>query len=151
VIFLGCTPDDLYDPFDLPKGVTGPFVVSGNNRFAILFLTGFRRLICLELINEFPREDFKWRKFYMKVYCFDNPTDPKQRLAIRTIGSLENEVQQNFIKMSDADKLATTKLNIEDARKRGVPGFCYYYFSYLFSGDYAAGDRENTWLVKAGQ
>ena len=58
----------------------------------------------------------------MKVYCFNKPTDPGQRLAIRAIGSMENEVQANFIKMSDADKLATTKLNVMDAEKRGVVG-----------------------------
>ena len=46
--------------------------------------------------------------------------DPGQRLAIRAIGSMENEVQANFSRMSDADKLATTKLNLIDADKRGV-------------------------------
>ena len=58
----------------------------------------------------------------MKVYCFNKPTDLGQRLAIRATGSMENEVQANFIKMSDADKLATTKLNVMDAEKRGVVG-----------------------------
>ena len=58
----------------------------------------------------------------MRLYCFDNPRDPVQRLAIRSIGSVENEIQQNFIKMSDADKLSTTKLNLVDAEKQGVHG-----------------------------
>jgi hypothetical protein len=76
----------------------------------------------LELINEFPHQDYKWRKFWMKIFCFDKPTDPTQRVAIRAIGSLENEVTANFIKMSDADKIMTTKLNRLDAEKRGVSG-----------------------------
>ena len=93
----------------------------------------------MELINEFPEEDFKWRKFWMKVYCFNKPTDPGQRLAIRAIGSMENEVQANFRKRSDADKLATTKLNVVDAEKRGVVGL-FYGFLMCFRFGNAAGD-----------
>jgi len=73
----------------------------------------------LELIKECQEEDYKYRQFWMKLYCFDNPRDPVQRLAIRSIGSVE---QQNFIKMSDADKLLTTRRNWIDSVKRGVKG-----------------------------
>ena len=103
VVILGCSVDELTDIYELPKGAKGPYVISGNNRFVLCFFSQvFRRIICLELMNEFPHEDYKWRKFWMKVYCFPDPKDPAQRLAIRAIGSMENEVQQNFIKMSDA-------------------------------------------------
>ena len=83
----------------------------------------------------------------MKVYCFNKPTDPGQRLAIRAIGSMENEVQANFIKMSDADKLATTKLNVVDAEKRGVVGL-FWVFLCVFRLGYEDGDWQNPRLAE---
>lgn len=35
VVFLGCSPKKLKDPLHPPEGSTGPFVVSGNNRYFI--------------------------------------------------------------------------------------------------------------------
>ena len=69
----------------------------------------------------------------MKLYCFDDPSDPTQRLAIRKIGSVENEIQQNFIKMSDCDKLMTTRRNWQDSVERGVTGL-FQDLSHFFLG-----------------
>jgi len=55
----------------------------------LFFLQVLWRIRCLELMHDHPESDYKWRKFWMKLYCFDNPEDPMQRLAIRAIGSME--------------------------------------------------------------
>ena len=114
-MFLGVSAKKLLDPYNPPKGATGPFVVSGNNRCSSLFLICCRRLICLELIKEqHPDSEGRLRKFWMDVYCFPEPSNPAQRLLIRQIGSQEDEMQAMFIKMSDADKLVTCKRNVLD-------------------------------------
>ena len=81
----------------------------------------------------------------MKLYCFDQPTDPVQRLAIRAIGSMENEVQQNFMKMSDADKILTTRLNKKDCERRGIPSlFVCFFMSFRWRN--IEGDWKISWF-----
>ena len=79
-----------------PPGCGGPYVISGNNRFAIdifLYLLSCRMILCKELLDEMDPED-PTRKFLetfeMSVYCFPDPKAEEQRLMIRTIGFAEN-------------------------------------------------------------
>ena len=84
----------------------------------------FRRLICLELMEEDKEHAERYRWFWMQLFCFPNPKDANQRLAIRSIGSVENEMQALFIKVSDLDKLITCRRNVQDAKKMGIKGMC---------------------------
>ena len=77
----------------------------------------------MEIINKDKHpEPEKFRDFYMSVFCFPDPLDPQQRLAIRTIGSVENEAQENFMRMSDPDKLMTCRANVQDAMRLNLIG-----------------------------
>ena len=76
-----------------------------------------RRIICLELIKEKHPASKRLRTFWMCVYCFPDPSSAAQKLAIRSIGSVENEMQSTYCKMSDADRLITCKRNRIDAEE----------------------------------
>src|SRR5574338_1141004 len=43
-------------------------------------------------------------------------------MASRQISSVENEMQSNFLRMSDADRLVTCKRNVLDAEAAGLAG-----------------------------
>jgi len=86
----------------------------------------------------------------MSVYCFPDIKDHKQRLAIRTIGSMENEIQAHFLKMSDPDKLVTAKRNIADAIQLGIKGRLIYYSHSLAGESLEAHIAETLGLVKKG-
>ena len=123
VIFLGVSVKDLADPYNPPEGASGPYVVSGNNRYSSRFLISCRRIICLELIKERHADsEGRLRKFWMDVYCFPDPKDRVQRVVIRQIGAQENELQATFIKMSDADKLITCRRNLLDVQDTDLKG-----------------------------
>jgi hypothetical protein len=70
---------------------------------------------------EDPENEARYRDFWMQLFCFPNPEDPNQRLAIRSIGSVENEMQAVYMKMSDVDKLITCRRNVQDVTKSKRP------------------------------
>ena len=73
-------------------------------------------------MEEDKENEKRYRDFWMQLFCFPNPDDPQQRMAIRSIGSVENETQALCMKMSDVDKLITCRRNVEDAMKSGIVG-----------------------------
>ena len=153
VAFTGISKEQLVDPHTVPEGVGGPYCISGNNRFVVvyIFTLSHRRLICLEIIgpDKHP-EQWKYRDFWMSVYCFPDIKDHKQRLTIRSIGSMENEIQANFLKMSDPDKLVTAKRNIEDAIQLGIIGRLIHYSHSLAGADLEAHIAETLGVTKKG-
>ena len=80
------------------------------------------RIICLELMEEDKENEKRYREFWMQLYCFPDPDDPQQRMAIRSIWSVENEMQAMYTRISDVDKLITCRRNVEDAMKSGIVG-----------------------------
>ena len=82
-----------------------------------------RREICLEILKnkEHPNPAL-FREFYMGVYCFPNPHEPTQALAIKSIGSAENELAAIFIQMADHEKLSTCREAIRKALQMGLKG-----------------------------
>ena len=121
VVFLDVAAKDLTDPYNPPKGASGPYVVSGNNRCSFQFLISCRRIICLELIKE-HHPGSQTRLKILVMYCFIEPSRPAQKLLIRQIGSQENEMQATFIRMSDADKLITCRRNLQDVQEDVLRG-----------------------------
>ena len=132
VICLGVSANQMQDPRTPPKGATGPFVVSGNNRYCFDFLVSCRWVICLELIKaKHAESEGRLRKFWMEVYCFPDIGDKAQRLVIRQIGSEENELQATFIKMCDADKLVTCRKNLADVSDENLQGMFHAIINFF--------------------
>ena len=76
--------------------------------------------------NEHPTPAL-FREFYMGVYCFPKPREPKQALAIKSIGSSENELAAIFIEMRDHEKIAVVKEALAKAEKMGLKGLIWFF------------------------
>ena len=85
MIYTGCKPQELLDPFNPPEGVEGPFTISGQNRFLVVILFSCRLILCQEIIrdNLHPKPHL-FRDFQMNVYCFDQP-DTVEQVSLRFI------------------------------------------------------------------
>ena len=70
-----------------------------------------------------------FREFYMGVYCFPKPKKPKQALAIKAIGSSENELAAIFIEMRDHEKITVVKGALAKAERMGLKGLIWFFFS----------------------
>ena len=82
----------------------------------------------MEIINrnEHPTPAL-FREFNMGVYCFPKPREPKQALAIKSIGSSENELAAIFIEMRDHEKIAVVKEALTKAERMGLKGLIRFF------------------------
>ena len=129
--YSGVAAKDLLDPHKFQSGQVVHMLCLATTGWFLFLDILFRRLICLELMQEDKEHEQRYRSFWMQLFCFPNPKDAYQRLAIRSIGSVENEMQAIFMKMSDMDKLITCRRNVQDAKKMNITGMCLYSLNFF--------------------
>src|SRR4051812_10197717 len=73
---LGTTElEDIKRP---PRNAKGPFVISGNNRFGLLWFSCLSRFPLCRIVKNLRTNLDHFRKFYMSVYCFPDPKSAQQ-------------------------------------------------------------------------
>ena len=83
-MFTGCTPDELEDPHNPPRGRGRPIHDRWAKQVIICIqILCFRLLVCQEIVRneEHPKLEL-FQDFQMTVYCFPEPDTPAQVLCI---------------------------------------------------------------------